>query len=61
MFRQLDDLPQAYICTVDSFCNTLVRRYFYVAGVDPQFGVIDEKVADSLMADALDETFETLL
>ncbi|MBR1891370.1 MAG: UvrD-helicase domain-containing protein, partial [Clostridia bacterium] len=60
LFRQLDDLPQAYICTVDSFCNTLVRRYFYVAGVDPQFGVIDEKVADSLMADALDETFETL-
>ncbi|MBO4572155.1 MAG: UvrD-helicase domain-containing protein [Clostridia bacterium] len=57
---QLEKLTQASICTIDSFCNTLVRKYFYVADVDPQFSIIDETVSASLKKAAVDELFEKL-
>ena len=57
---ELDKLAQASICTIDSFCNTLVRKYFYVADVDPQFSIIDETVSAALKKTAVDELFEQL-
>ena len=40
--RQFEKLPTANISTVDSFCNTVVKRYFYVVDVDPSFSIADE-------------------
>jgi len=57
---EIDKLPSAAVSTVDSFCNTLVKKYFYVAGVDPQFSIIDENASQNLKKVALDEVFERL-
>ena len=32
----------ADICTIDSFCIQLARRYFYLVDLDPMFGLMDE-------------------
>ena len=58
--EQLKKLPSAAISTVDSFCNTLVRKYFYAVDVDPQFSIIDKTVSDKLKLVAADEAFEKL-
>ncbi|MBP5177775.1 MAG: UvrD-helicase domain-containing protein, partial [Clostridia bacterium] len=58
--RQLEKLPSAAVSTVHSFCNFLIQKYFYVAEVDPQFTVIDEKTSDGFKKSAVDELFESL-
>lgn len=56
--RQLMLLPQANICTIDSFCATLVREHFEAAGVSPQFRVIDPSAAATLKEAAVAEVVE---
>ncbi len=57
---EIEKLPSAAISTVDSFCNTIVKKYFYVADVDPQFTIIDDKASAKLKKVAMDELFESL-
>ena len=57
---ELEKLPSASVSTVHSFCNTLVRKYFYAVNADPQFDVIDEPTAVKLKRDCIDELFEEL-
>ena len=57
---EIEKLPSASISTVDSFCNTIVKKYFYAVGVDPQFTIIDEKSSAKLKKVAMDELFESL-
>ena len=57
---ELDDLSIADISTVHSFCNTIIKRYFYIAGVDPTFSVAEEVVADEIKKEAIKEVFERL-
>ena len=35
--RQQLLLQQAHICTVDSFCSDIVREFFYLLGISPDF------------------------
>ena len=42
IFEQLDDVPLADISTFDSFCQKIVKKYFYLIDVDPSFSVLDE-------------------
>lgn len=42
MHRVLSGLSAATIGTIHSFCAQLVRTFFYFAGVDPNFAVMDE-------------------
>lgn len=37
---QIDDVPLADISTFDSFCQKLVKRYFYVLDIDPGFNIL---------------------
>ncbi len=60
MNEQISLVPTSFICTVDSFCNFLVKKYFYVVGVDPQYSIIEESKADALKQTAVDEVFEKL-
>ena len=38
--NQIDDLSTADICTVDSFCEKTVKKYFYILGIDESFSVV---------------------
>ncbi|MDD6221655.1 MAG: helicase-exonuclease AddAB subunit AddA [Lachnospiraceae bacterium] len=56
--RQLRLLPDAPICTIDSFCLKLVREHYTEIGLDPGFHTSDESESALLMADVLDAMFE---
>ena len=57
---QLAALPLAEISTIHAFCGRLIRTYFYAAGVDPAFRIVDGDDADgkALQARALDTVLE---
>ncbi len=41
VFLQLDDIPLADISTFDSFCQKIVKKFFYLIDIDPSFSVLD--------------------
>ena len=47
----------ADICTIDSFCIQLARRYFYLVDLDPMFGLLDDSTRLVLRATALEDVF----
>lgn len=53
--RQQLLLQQAHICTVDSFCSDIVREFFYLLGISPDFSIITDKQQEELMTESLDE------
>ena len=57
----LTQLETADIGTLDSFCVNIVRSYFYFAGVDPAFSVLDENDSSALKSAAAEETVEYFL
>ena len=54
--KQLNELNIADICSLDSFCQKLIKKYFYVINVDPNFNIIDEVESGFLKAKALENT-----
>jgi len=58
--EQLALLPAAPISTIHSFCRDLVRRWFTVAGVDPQADVLDAEEALLLQHETAGSLFEEL-
>jgi ATP-dependent helicase/nuclease subunit A len=56
--RQLALLDQARISTIHSFCNALLREYFYRLNLDPGFEILDAAEADLLKLQIADELFE---
>ena len=42
LLRQLERVPFADVCTIDSLCKRIVTEYFEIAGIDPAFGLIDD-------------------
>jgi len=55
---QLAILGKAAISTLHSFCLDLLRRHYYLLGVDPRFRVLDEEEASLLKLEAMEELFE---
>ena len=57
---QLSKIPSANVSTIHSFCNRLLRTYFYALGIDAGFDIIsaDDAVASALKKRALDAVFE---
>ena len=54
--RQLTLLGSASISTIDAFCQTVLRQYFYLLDIDPNFRVLsDENEKFLLMDDVLSE------
>ena len=53
-------LPSAQICTIDSFCGTLVRENFEQLGLAPDFRLLDESEGRVLKDTALEEVMEEL-
>lgn len=58
---QLSEVATADICTVHSFCTSVIRRYFYETDAPGNFRILDETEADKLRARAVDAAFDRLL
>ena len=58
--RQQLLLQQAQICTVDSFCSSIVREFFYLLGIAPDFSVVSDKQQEELMAQSVSEVLSEL-
>ncbi len=54
---QLVDLATADISTLHSFCARLIRSYFFVAGVSPDFKVLDEGESKIIKYESIDKAF----
>lgn len=57
---QVRDLPTASISTIDSFLNSLVKKYFYLADVDSSYSIIADAEVAALKNSAISEVFEKL-
>ncbi|MBR2384141.1 MAG: UvrD-helicase domain-containing protein [Clostridia bacterium] len=60
MRKTLAEIPTADISTIHSFCLNLLKTYFYSAGVDPDFSILEDAKARELSSLALDQTFNEL-
>lgn len=56
--KQLSLLNRASISTLHSFCQEVIRRFYYFIDVDPGFRVADGVEAQLLRDEALDDLFE---
>ncbi len=60
--RQLNLMSNAKICTIDSFCISLVRDNFFELGINQDFQNLDENevslLEDNIISDLTDEYFE---
>lgn len=52
--QQLNNLPQAQISTFHSFALEVIRKYFYIIDVEPNFKICDDAQTAILKAEALD-------
>ncbi len=58
--EELLSVDTADICTIHSFCSRLIRKYFFIAGVAPDYKIAEETRADLLINESINETFSTL-
>lgn len=60
--KQLSLLPNAKICTIDSFCANLVKEHFYDLSINQDFSMLDESenglLEDTVINEVLDDFFE---
>ena len=56
LIRELDYLPLAGIGTIDSFCQSVIKKYFDKIGIDPGFGVITENEERDYKSRAMERT-----
>lgn len=57
--RQAALLHNAQITTIDSFCQNIIRNYFYIIDLDPSFRVADENELAIIKADIMEELLES--
>ncbi len=58
MLRHKRDVAGADICTIHSFCMKLIRRYFSVLDVSPDFSILDEANANNMKAHAMESVVD---
>lgn len=51
-------LPGAQICTIDSFCNTLVKENFHALGISPEYRIADTTELSLMQKEAVDDILE---
>lgn len=56
--KQLENVPFSNICTINSFCYTLMKRYFSAIGADPSCSILDEEEEKKLLDECLDRVLE---
>ncbi len=58
--EQLNEVASADICTLHSFSGKLCRTYFYIAGIAPDYKIIDGGDASLIKAECIDRVFLSL-
>ena len=56
--RQLRLLPLTTVGTIHSFCSSLLKSYFFEAGVDPNFELLPEEESKAMKNEALSFVIE---
>ena len=56
--HQLDLLPEASISTIHSFCTQILRRYYYLVELSPDFRIGDVTEMELLKAELIEEVLE---
>ncbi len=56
--KQINLLPKASICTIDSFCLDVVKNNFYEIGISPNFRIGDNTELELLKQETIEELFE---
>lgn len=57
LIEQAEKVEGANICTIDKFCGTLVKKYFYNVGVSPNYQIMSSEAGQILK----DRIFDKLL
>jgi ATP-dependent helicase/nuclease subunit A len=57
--KQLMRLDAAWIGTIHSFCKRVLTEHFYLAGLDPRFGILDPDQQKLIRARAMTTAIET--
>ncbi|MBO7178242.1 MAG: UvrD-helicase domain-containing protein [Clostridia bacterium] len=52
--KQLDNLPFAYIGTIDSICGQIYKKYFEELGTTPKLDMLDAEESKLMMSKAID-------
>ncbi len=60
-FDALKDLNTSDISTIHSFCQKIIKKYYYCINVDPNFEIKDDNFLFYLKNLALDQTFKQFL
>ncbi len=58
LIKEINQVNQAQISTLHSFCMEVVRAHFYVLGIEPAFRVADSGESEILKNEAMDEMLE---
>lgn len=58
LLDELDLVPISDISTFDSFCQKLVKKYFYILEIDPSFSILEGKDQAHLQDKALTKTLK---
>jgi ATP-dependent helicase/nuclease subunit A len=53
-------IERSWVSTIDGFCSRLLRQHAIAAGLPPDFGVLDQPVADRLKRKAAEEALDAL-
>ncbi|MDD6211988.1 MAG: helicase-exonuclease AddAB subunit AddA [Clostridiales bacterium] len=56
--RQIYLLDQAHICTIDSFCQWLVKNYFHLMDLDPDFRILEEGEGKLLRGEVMEKVLD---
>lgn len=56
--EQMSLVYLADITTIDAFCLKVVKNYFHLLDIDPDFSIIDKAEADMMKDEAIEELFE---
>ncbi len=59
--KLLRSLDAARVGTIHSFCASLLRAHAVEAKIDPQFGVLEQSAADTLLSELIDDELRRLL
>ena len=60
LLRQQKLMSKASICTIDSFCSSVVKEFFYVLDIERNFRIVDESEKKLIKNDALNMTLESM-
>ncbi|MBR5545867.1 MAG: helicase-exonuclease AddAB subunit AddA [Clostridia bacterium] len=60
LMRQADLVAAAQISTIHSFCQQTVRRHFQHCGIDPQFGLCDERTRAAFYQESMQEVLDRI-